>query len=365
MQQCSTNQMALRYLLGLFILSILLLGHLLWPFISILVLSFLLAGIFRPFHSFLLRRNFSPSFSSLLSCVFIIIIVFIPLTLFIGALSKEAVGLYQLAKSANFVVKFWEMLQNEHVARARNFFEGFGIKFEPEGFSNTLSDFAKLAGTFIYTQASAWASNIMSFLLNFLMMIVVIFFLLRDHEKLFNYINRLSPLPTEQGIMLVNKFHEIAKAVLIGNVFCGLLQGVSGGMAFYFFDIGPPIFWGALMGILAFLPIFGIGLVLIPASLVLLLKGKVGVGIFLLIFYMVLSFYVEYALKPKIVGKQVNMHTLLVFLGIMGGLSVFGFLGIIYGPLIITGFLTLSELYSSQYECYMKNKDQAQKDSTN
>lgn len=358
MQHQSTRQMALRYLLGLFIISALLLGRLLWPFLSILVLSFVLAGIFRPFYSFLIRKNFSPGFSSLLSCLSIVIIVFIPLTLFIGALSREAFGLYQLAKSANFVMKFWEMLQNEHIVRIREFLGGFGIKFEPEGLSNALSDFAKLAGGFIYTQASAWASNIMSFLLNFLMMIVVIFFLLRDHEKLFDYINRLSPLPTEQGVLLINKFHEIAKAVLIGNGFCGLLQGVLGGVAFYVFEIGTPIFWGATMGILAFLPIFGIGLVLIPASLLLLLKGSVGTGIFLLIFYMVLSFSVEYALKPKIVGKQVDMHTLLVFLGIMGGLSVFGFLGIIYGPLIITAFLTLSELYSSQYDRYLKGGEQ-------
>ncbi|MBA3015280.1 MAG: AI-2E family transporter [Proteobacteria bacterium] len=348
--------MALRYLLGLFVISILLLGRLLWPFLSILVLSFVLTGIFRPFYSFLIRRHVSPGFSSLLSCLLIVIIVFIPLTLFIGALSREAFALYQLAKSANFVVKFWEIIQNEHIVRGREFLEGFGIKFEPEGFTNTLSDFAKLVGGFIYNQASSWATNIMSFLLNFLMMIVIIFFLLRDQEHLINYINRLSPLPAEQGILLVNKFHEIAKAVLIGNGVCGIIQGVFGCMIFALFEIGPPIFWGAIMGILAFLPIFGIGLVLIPASFFLLLKGEMGAGIFLIIFYMTLSFSVEYFLKPKMVGKQVNMHTLLVFLGIMGGLSVFGFLGIIYGPLIITAFLTLSELYSTQYDRYMNSE---------
>lgn len=107
------------------------------------------------------------------------------------------------------------------------------------------------------------------------------------------------------------------------------------------------------MAILAFLPIFGIGLVMIPTALFLIISGRMGEGIFLMIFYMILSFSVEYIVKPKMVGTQVEMHTLLVFLAIIGGLSVYGILGIIYGPLIITAFLTLSEIYLKKYEQYM------------
>jgi len=108
------------------------------------------------------------------------------------------------------------------------------------------------------------------------------------------------------------------------------------------------------MGVLAFLPIFGIGLVLIPAGIILLIKGDMPTGLSVLLFYLLLSFSVEYILKPKMVGKQVRMHTLLVFLGIMGGLSVFGFMGIIYGPLIVTAFLTLADIYMTSYDKYVK-----------
>ena len=108
------------------------------------------------------------------------------------------------------------------------------------------------------------------------------------------------------------------------------------------------------MAILAFLPILGIGLVMIPAALLLAINDRLGAGIFLFCFYLLLSFSVEYLVKPKLVGDQVQMHTLLVFLSIIGGLSVYGILGIIYGPLIVTAFITLSEIYLKKYDYYVQ-----------
>lgn len=99
------------------------------------------------------------------------------------------------------------------------------------------------------------------------------------------------------------------------------------------------------MAILAVLPIFGIGLAMIPTALILMVDNRIGEGIFLFIFYMILSCGVEYIAKPKMVGTQAQMHTLLVVPAIIGGLSVYGILGIIYGPLTITAFLTLSKIY--------------------
>jgi predicted PurR-regulated permease PerM len=109
-----------------------------------------------------------------------------------------------------------------------------------------------------------------------------------------------------------------------------------------------------MMAILAFLPIFGIGLVMIPAALILMLNDDLGKGIFLFLFYLTLSFSIEYLVKPKMVGDEVQMHTLLVFLSILGGLSVYGVLGIIYGPLIVTGFLTLTEIYFTKYDTHVQ-----------
>ena len=353
MEEHPPTPMVLKYFLLLFLISILLLGRLLWPFLSILVLSYLLTGIFRPIYSFFNKKMSAP-LASLLTCTLIIILVFVPLAFFVGALSQEAYSLYQWGKEAKLGTIIQELQSGEVLTRIQQYLSGFGLRLQPESISNTLSDLAKELGLFLYNQASSWAANIMQFLFQFILMILVIFFLLIDQDKLVEFCLRLSPLPDDQERRLIHKFEEITSAVLIGNGICGLIQGVLGGLAFAIFELGPPVLWGGIMAILAFLPIFGIGLVLIPTSIILFIKGSIATAIFILIFYMVLSFSIEYLLKPKMVGEQVKMHTLLVFLAIIGGLNVFGFLGIIYGPLIVTAFLTLADIYQASYDIYVK-----------
>lgn len=340
-----------KYALVMFALALLLVGRLMWPFLSILVLAFLLAGIFQPIYNFFTRRRISETFAALLTCLLIILVVFVPLAFFGTALSKEAYGLYLMGKEAKLGTNLIAILQkNPLVLRLEGILAGYGVALAPAQISKVVSDFSRYVGMFLYTQASAWAANILAFLFNFFLMILTIFFLLIDHARLMHFLQRILPMSARRSGALLAKFQEIASAVLIGNGICGLIQGVLGGLLFSIFDFGQPILWGGVMGILAFLPIFGIGLVLLPVSAILLLKGDVALAIGVFIFYLALSFSVEYLLKPKMVGGRVQMHTLLVFLSIMGGLSVFGFLGIIYGPLIIATFLTMTEIYLEQAE---------------
>ena len=352
------SPLVFRYFLLLFLVSFLLLGHLFWPFLSILILSFLLSGLFQPvFKLFHLRFKFSAQFSSLVTCFLIVILVFVPLMIFVIALSREAVGLYPLIKGKNLALLLQQLLEeNQKIIRLKELFAGFGITLHPERVTGALSESGKVAGIFLYDQASFWAANIMNFVFSFIMMVIVIFFLLIDQERFISYILELSPLPDQQERQLFKKFEEIAKAVLVGNGLCGLLQGFLGGAVFVFLGISSPILWGGVMAILAFLPIFGIGLVLVPASVILYLKGQVGAAIFMLIFYAFLSFAVEYILKPWMVGERVKMHTLLVFLSILGGLSVYGVLGIIYGPLIVTAFLSFADIYRNNYSEHVRKK---------
>ncbi len=104
-------------------------------------------------------------------------------------------------------------------------------------------------------------------------MILVIFFLLMDQPKLIDYMVRLSPLPEDENYLLIKKFHEIANAILKGNGICGLIQGILGGAVFSIMDLNSPLLWGSVMAILAFLPIFGIGLVMIPTAIFLIAEG--------------------------------------------------------------------------------------------
>ncbi|HHO49015.1 MAG TPA: AI-2E family transporter [Desulfobacteraceae bacterium] len=341
--------MQARFFFVIYILSMLLLGWVLWPFWQLLIFAFLLAGIFRPLYSWLCRWM-SSWMASLLTCGLIVLIVFVPLTFCIGALSTETLNLYQYVRDANLLVRLQQFIQNNTLAQeAQQVLAGWGINFEPADLSRTLTRFAGAAGLFIYSQASVWAGNIMSFVVQFIILILVVYFLLIEIDRLLQFLMILSPLPADQNELLLKKFMEIAGAILVVNGISGLFQGLIGGAYFAVLGLKSPVLWGSVMAVLAFLPIFGIGLILIPTAIILLIGGHVGQGVLTFVFYIILSFTVEYILKPKFVGEQVKMHTVLVFLAIIGGMSLFGVLGIIYGPLIVTAFLTLSSLYLNVY----------------
>ena len=347
--QAQEDTVQSRYFTVVFLISVLLLGLVLWPFWQLLILAFLLAGIFRPIYNWL-NKWVSPWMASSLTCVLVALIVFIPLTFCIGALSSEALNVYQLGRDSNMLLKLQRVIQNSKwITQSQEALQGFGVNFQPSDITEIFSEISKDAGLFIYSKASVWAANIMSFVLQFCFLILMIYFLLIDMDHLIRFITRLSPLPEAQNNLLLKKFLDISGVILVGNGISGVFQGVMGGIFFAMLGIKSPVLWTGVMGILAFLPIFGIGLVLLPASALLLLNGSPGEAAATFIFYAVLSFSVEYLLKPKFVGNQVKMHTLLVFLAILGGMSVFGVLGIIYGPLIVTAFQTLSDIYLKEH----------------
>lgn len=297
----------------------------------------------------------SERFASSMTCLMIFGLVFLPLLFFTGALTGEALSLYNWVRDANVWLKLQRFIQESpRIAQLQEALNDFGISFQPNQIIDSMSYIAKSGGLFIYNQASSWAANVLQFVILFFMMLLVIFFLLIDITKLKQYITRLSPLPDDEDELLIEKFDKIANAILKGNGICGIIQGVAGGLVFSFLGLNSPLLWGCIMAVLAFLPIFGIGLVMLPAAVILAIGGHTGSAIFLGIFYILLSFGMEYLLKPKLVGSQVQMHTLLVFLAIMGGIAVYGVLGIIYGPLIITAFLTLSDIYLKKYDKYIQ-----------
>lgn len=354
MAQERPSPMVIRYFLVLFLISLFFLGQIIWPFVSILVLSFLIAGFFQPIYLFFGRR-LPCSFASLCTCLIIVVLVFLPLTFFVGALSREALELHQLGKSAELGDRLRDfILTSTWLARARDFLAGYGVSLDPNSLNQALSEVVKTIGMFLYKQASAWAANVANFVFGFFLMVVIIFFLLIDQTRLIEFIVKLSPLPDDQDRRLIDKFEEIARAILIGNGISGVVQGVLGGASFALCGLSAPILWGVAMAILACLPIFGIGVIMGPAALILYLKGRTAAAIFLLAVYFVAFSSMEYFFKPRMVGKQVQMPTLLVFLSVLGGMTVFGFMGIIYGPLVVTAFLTLSEIYLSSYSRFIK-----------
>lgn len=357
MEDRTSQNMILWFFLTCFLLSISLMGWLLSPFFSIIVLGAVVAGAFYPLYRLAAANGkMSPGLASFLTCLLIFLVLFIPIVFFVGILAQEAYELIQLAKSpalSNFINTHFT--NSALLGRINPMLANFDIVITGEELNKTISQVGREVGLFLYDQARAIASNTLSFLASFFLMLLVIFFLLIDGPKLIQFLIDLSPLPEEQDAQLFNKFYDMAGAILVGNGLCGAIQGAAGGTIFWLFGLPSAFLWGVIMALLAFLPIIGIGVVFIPTVIFLFLKGRVGVSLFFLVFYLLLSGGVEYLLKPRVVGKRVQMHTLVVFLAIIGGLKLFGILGIIYGPLIATAFLTLTDIYHASYQKLIEN----------
>lgn len=272
---------------------------------------------------------------------------------FVGILSKEAFDLYVMAKEAVFSNQLKNLLETtQALERVNELLVSAGIEttITWDALISPISELGKFVGFSLFEQAKSITSNIFNLVLYFCLMLIVVYYIFMDGEKFIQYVYDLSPLPDEHDEKLFEKFMDMAGAVLIGNGLGGLIQGAAGGTLFLFLGLNSPFLWGVIMGFLAFLPIVGIGIILIPTAIILMLKARIATGIFIIVFYAVLSWGIEYIFKPKVVGDRVRMHPLIVFFAIIGGLKAYGILGIIYGPLIATLFLTLVDIYFSSFQ---------------
>jgi predicted PurR-regulated permease PerM len=350
----SPRDIILWFFLALFLISCFLLGWLLWPFISVIVLAIVITGVFSPVYR-RLHRKLNATLSSLITCGIIFFVLFVPVSTFVGILANEAYDLYLTARDAVVNNPIQELLENSKIIEKINgILTNFGVNITGEELNRGIAELGRTVGLFLYQQARSMTANIVNFVVNFFFMLLIVFYLLIDSRRLVSFIVGLSPLPDDQDEKLIQKFKDMAGAVLLGNGLGGLIQGTLGGIVFAFFGFRSAFLWGVIMALLAFLPIVGVGAVFLPAALYLILQGRLAAGIFFIVFYVVLSGGIEYLFKPKLVGTRVQMHTLLVFLSIIGGLKLFGILGIIYGPLVVTAFLTLTDIYESSYQAIVE-----------
>jgi predicted PurR-regulated permease PerM len=345
-----TPNIILWFFLAVFSLSCVMMGWLLWPFVSVIILAIVVSAIFTPVYK-LLNRRLNATLSSLLTCVLIFIVLFLPLSFLVGILANEAWELYLTARGALQSKPIMELLEKSDIFdKINHFLARFKIEITGEQLNRAIAEVGRVVALFLYEQARSITTNVLRFIVNFFFMLLIIFYLLIDSPRLISFITKISPLPEDQDQMLIQKFKDIATAILLGNGLGGLIQGSLGGIVFALFGLKSPFVWGVIMALLAFLPILGIGAIFVPAAILLFLQGRITAGIFFLVFYIILSGSIEYFFKPKLVGQRVRMHTLIVFLSIIGGLKLFGILGIIYGPLVVTAFLTLSEIYLASYQ---------------
>ena len=349
MEKSFVSKVFLVVLIGVLILLL----RLFWAYISAIILALLIASAFYPLYARVKKLlKGEERGASMLMTIFIFLVLVIPVGGFVGTLSNEAFDFYRRSRDAVSLLKIQEIVEGDSIwaQRIRKVGKLTGIEVNPETLEELATSLGKSVGLFLSKQLRSMASNLLNFLIHFFLMMLVVYYIFRDGERLKNYISELLPFPMEQQELVVSKFREMARAVIVGNGLNGIIQGIIGGFGFFFFGLGSPFLWGTLIGFMAFLPFIGASIVYIPAFIILLLQGQTGTAIGFLVYNGAYSIIMEYLFKPRMIGKGMRMNALLVFIGILGGIKLFGILGIIYGPLIMTIFITLAELYRMEYK---------------
>ena len=190
--------------------------------------------------------------------------------------------------------------------------------------------------------------NISSYVAKFFLMLLVFYWVVRDEAKIVKYIFHLSPLPASQEDKIIQKIRSVARSALLLTFLIAMVQGTLGGVGFWIAGL-PGLFWGTVMAFASLIPIFGAAVVWVPASIYFFVTGQGGWGIFIVAWSAILVSPVDNVLRPYFMKEAADMSTALVFLSILGGVSYFGLLGLIYGPLIYGITAVLLYIYNAEF----------------
>ena len=329
-------------------------------FISALFLSMIrqflmaifFAGIFSAL-SFPLYRRFERWFkgrrtlASLATLVLIIVVVILPLGGLLGIVTGQAIKVGE-------AVTPWvsrQLSQPDAISEALKSLP-FYDKVEP--YRNLiLTKAGELVGHisgFLINRLRSVTLGTVNFIFMLFIMLYTMFFFFMDGPKLIDKILYYLPLEDHDERLMLNKFTSVTRATLKGTAVIGILQGTLAGAAFAVVGIDSAVFWGTIMAVLSFIPGIGTALVWVPAVIILAATGHPAKAIGLGVFCAAVVGSIDNLLRPILVGRDTQMHELMILFGTLGGIIMFGVLGIIIGPIIAALFVTLWEIYGVAFQ---------------
>jgi len=174
---------------------------------------------------------------------------------------------------------------------------------------------------------------------------LAMFYLYRDGEVFMERVRALLPFEAQHRDRMIKESHDLIFASVVSSAVAAAAHGILGGLAFGVAGITAPIFWGVMMGFFSLIPLVGSALIWLPASISLISEGHVGVGIALALFCSVVVGLVDNVVRPWVISGRAEMGGLVVFISVLGGIAVFGLLGVIVGPIIVATGASLLDLY--------------------
>jgi predicted PurR-regulated permease PerM len=337
--------------LTVFILAFYLLYRILAPYLVTLAWTAILTILFYPFFK-RLNKAFKEQrvVAAITMTIIVIVVIIIPSGFLLNLIAREVVDIYNYSeafvreerhiaffegmKKVGFFQRIWEVLD-------RNF------DMSQVNLNTVLLENLRKLSVYVAGQASKFIRSLSTGIFKFFLMTVALFFLFRDGEQLMEKIKTLLPFSTTERENILKRIVDMIHATIYGGIVVALVQGGLGGLGFLIVGLPAPLFWGTVMAFFSFVPIVGTALVWFPAVVILFAQGTYLKGVILLAWGMIIVSLSDNFLRPILIGGRTQVHTLLLFFGILGGLRVFGFLGLIAGPLVITICLALIDIYTT------------------
>src|SRR5947208_1477505 len=322
-----------------------------WPFFKPLLLGALLAGLFHPLYRWITRLlGGRASLGAAVTLLVLFVLGLGPVSAFLGIVLQQALTMsdqaipwlnQHLGAATTFNVHDWVVQRFPALA-----------KYVPsqEQLLQNVATAAKTAGAFLVSFAAGMTATTAAFLLNLFVMLYAMFFFFKDGHKILERIFYYLPLSDEDETSMLARFTSITRATVKGTLVIGVIQGALAGIAFWVAGIDGAALWGTIMTILSIIPGIGAPLVWVPVVIVLFVNGQYVTGTLLLVWCGVVVATIDNFLRPVFVGRDAQMPDLLILIGTLGGLFLFGPIGFIDGPIICGLFLTVWDIYGTTFK---------------
>lgn len=308
------------------------------PFWIVLVLGASLSIVFYPVYSWFRNKHLPNWLASFLTLVCFVLILCIPIFGVGTLVFTQSQNLYHTLVDTKDSVPLLTII-GEKINQILPYGSSFNINEKVSSFVSFLTN--NLANIF-----SATATLLISFVL----LLLTIFYFLKDGEKWKETMMRLSPISDKDDQKIINRFVQTVNGVIKGYLFVAFIQGALMGIGLTLFNVPNPAIWGAIAGIAAIIPPLGTAVISLPAIAFLFLGGHTGAAIGLLVWSIVVVGAGDNILNPYIVGHKIDIPPFLMLFAVLGGISLLGPVGILIGPLIVSMLYALTDIYQTEFK---------------
>ncbi|MHB8910449.1 MAG: AI-2E family transporter [Syntrophales bacterium] len=330
--------------------------YLLKPFFFPIFWAAVIAGIFHPFYRWINRRMNSPTLSTMIVFLVIAVLILLPAGIVGKLVFNESLQLYGTLSpdKKNINQSFEHVIDAIADTPLADLFH-VNKKF----LMAKTEEVVRSIANYIFVNLTALTQNTLALLVQFAIMLYTLFFFIRDGDKFLRMAMRIFPLGMGREKLLYDRFRVTARSTLKVTLIIGGIQGILGGIVFFITNIEGALIWGLLMIVMAIVPVVGCSIIWGPAGVLMLLTGHIWEGVLILVFGVAVISMIDNLLRPVLIGKDVEMHPLLIFLSTLGGIVLFGFSGFVIGPIITSLLLAIWEMYDEFYQKEESSPDQS------